>query len=389
MHTYCSVKSLGHLVLLGCLLGTIACSKKSPAPAKVTVTAAIAPAVIAAPTGGSYGGDGKLDPKDPKHGTRKLMGLDAPVYVDGAQVAVLRFGEMPALTPVTSDTGAEQYRLYDYLKGIGIAPETIKSIHLHGNGDKIGSIEGAELLKEKNRFTFAYVSKDTGAPVQRWSASGLKNEFVVHELRRVTVYVNKPAPAIDAARQCHLGPDGNCTDAIPYANGDVAKGTRIYLDGKMVGFVKRRQITDAMLVGPAMPDSSDNKYGLTRLVASLGIEPTSLKSVELTAGDDVVARAAGAQLSTLASATYFTLPKHNHGKVRMHVPADIQAKASDQVDGHATDRDGLVSAVLLYKNTVPADHDLVAISEDTDTSVLVAAVDDAHGHGGGGGRGEQ
>lgn len=380
------MKSLGHLVLLGCLVGTLACSKKSPAPAQATVTAAVAKAE---PTGGSYGGDGKLDPKDPKHGTRKLMGLDAPVYVDGAQVAVLRFGEMPALTPVKTASGAEQYRLYDYLKGIGIAPETIKSVHLHGNGDKIGSIEGTELLKEKNRFTFAYVSKDTGAPVQRWSATGLKNEFVVHELRRVTVYVNKTAPAIDASRQCHLGPDGNCSDAIPYANGDVAKGTRIYLDGKMVGFVKRRQITDAMLVAPAMPDASDNQYGLAKLVASLGVELTSLKAVELTAGDDVVAHASGALLSTLAAETYFTLPQHNHGKVRMHVPAALQAKASEQADGRTTDREGLVSAVLLYRNTVPADHDLVAISEDTDTSVLVAAIDDARGHAGENHRGAQ
>lgn len=355
MHTDVTVSVIRNLVVLG-LLGTLACSRKSPEPVKETTP------VASAKVTPSYRGDGQLDPNDPKHGTRKLMGLDAPVYVDGAQVAVLRYGELPPIRALTTETGNERFRLYDYLKGIGIAPETVKSVHLHGNQDRIGSIEGTELLKEKDRFVFSFVSAGAGAPLQRWSGTGLKNEFVVHELRRVTVYVKKPSPPIDPQKQCHVGPDNECSDAIPYANGDVAKGTRVYVDGKMVGYVKRRQVADAMLVGPAMPDSSDNHYGLAKLVAGLGVDPASIKTTELTAGDDVVARATGAEL--LAPELFFTLPKHNHGKVRMHIPGGLNA-----------DRDGLVSAVLLYKNTTPKDHELVAISEETDTSVLVATTE--------------
>lgn len=378
MHSPPPVSALRNLVVLG-LLGTLACSKKAePTPTTAPVVAA-----AAAPRAETVGGDGKLDPLDPKHGTRKLMGLDAPVYVDGAQIAVLRHGELPPITAIKTETGGTRFRLYDYLKGIGIAPETIKSIHLHGNQDRIGGIEGAELLKEKDRFVFSFVSSDTGAPIQRWSASGLKNEFVVHELRRITVYVKKPAPEIHATRQCHVSPDGDCTDLIPYANGEIAKGTRVYVDGKMVGFVKRRQVADAMLVGPAMPDSSDNHYGLAKLVAGLGVDPAAIKGAELMAGDDVIARATGEQLR--APSLYFSLPKHNHGKVRMHIPAELQAVSESKAD-----RDGLVSAVLLYKNVGPSARDLVAISEDTDTSVLVAAIDDARGRSGKGGenRGE-
>jgi hypothetical protein len=365
------------MVLAGVLASALACSKKTPEP--VATKTAVAGPTTAATTAG---GDGKLEPNDPKHGTRKLIGLDTPVFVDGVQIAVLRAGEMPAIRSIELEGGGKRYKIYDYLKGIGIAPESIKSVHFHGNADKIASIEGTELRKEKDRFVFSYVSGDTGTPLQKWDTDNLKNEFVIHEIRRVTVYVNKPSPTIHPTRQCHTGADGDCSDAIPYSSGEIAKGTRIYVDGKMVGFVKRRLVSDTMIVGVAAVEPSETKYSLAKLVASMGVDPTSAKSVELMAGDDVIARATGEQFVALAPQTTFTLPKHNHGKVRVHVPAEVQAHTSG-----VTDRDALVSAVLFYTNTPPATaREVVAISEDTDLSVQLAAIDDARGRLG---RGEQ
>jgi hypothetical protein len=368
------------LVVGTVLVGALACSKRTPESATEKAAPAAPPAASAATA--AVGGDGRLDPNDPKHGTRKLIGLDAPVFIDGVQVAVLRAGEMPAITPIELEGGAKRYKVYDYLKGIGVAPESLKSVHFHGNSDRIASIEGSELRKEKDRFVFSYISGDTGTPLQKWDTDHLKNEFVIHEIRRVTVYVKKPAPQIHATKQCHVGADGDCSDAIPYSDGTIAKGTRIYLDGKMVGFVKRRQVTDAMMVGAPAADPSETTYSFAKLIAGMGVDPTSVKSVELMAGDDVIARAGGEQFVALAPQTNFTLPKHNHGKVRVHVPAELQARSPG-----VTDRDALVSAVLLYKNTAPiTTRDLVAISEDTDLSVQLAAIDDARGRLG---RGEQ
>lgn len=356
------------LVVLGVLVGSLACSKKTPEPTAVVAKAAPA-ATTKAP---EVSPDGKLEPNDPKHGTRKLMGLDAPVFVDGAQVAVLRHGEMPVMSVITTEEGGKFWRLADYLEGIGISLASVKSVHLHANEDKIGSVEGSELRKEKDRFIFSFAAGETGAPLPRWSGTGLKNPFNVHEIRRMTVYVKKPSPVIHAQRQCHVGADGDCTNAIPYSTGELAKGTRVYLDGKMVGFVKRRQMGDALIVGD-LPEG-DHKYSVAKLVAQMGVDPTSVKHVEMMAGDDVIGRATGEQFTSLAPQTYFTLPKHNHGKVRIHVPGELQAK-----EPGVTDRDALVSAVLLYKNTTPANRDLVSISEETDLSVQVASVDDARG----------
>jgi len=355
------------VVATGALLG---CSKKPAEPKSAPVT----PVSAKPADDGANGGMGKLgkllDPKDPRHGTRKLIGLDTPVYVDGEQVAVLRYGEMPTIPTIDLEGGAKRYRVYDYLKAVGIDVDHLKSIHFHGNGDRIASVEASELLKAKDKFQFQFSSGTSGGPIQEWDTEGLKNTFVTNEIRRMTVYVKKASPAIDPKIRCHLGADGECTTEIPYSSGATAKGTRVYFDGKMVGFVKRRLIGDAL----AMGDTADgeHKFSLAKLVAQMGADPSAVNTVELVAGDSVVGRATGEAFNQLASNITFTLPQHDHGKVRIHVPSEMQAKE----DG-LKDQDALVSSVLLYKNTKPVDRELIAISQDTDLSVQLAAMDDA------------
>ena len=353
----------------------LGCSKKAPEPtakarpvATVLPQAAAAAAALKSETPVAQGGDAKLDPNDPKHGARKLKGLDIGVFVDGVQASVLRYGDLPAIPSSTLEGGAVRYKLVDYLKGIGVAPESLKSIHIHGNNDRIASVEGSELLKDPNRFQFQFLSGQTGSPVVRWDTDGLKNEFVVHEIRKVTIYVKKASPVVDAKKSCHVGADGECSDAVPYASGDAVKGTRIYLDGKMVGFVKRRQLADALLMGNTA--EGEQKYNVAKLVAQFGVDPHGIKSVELVAGDDIIARADGNKFNSIAPDFYFTLPKHNHGKVRVHVPTAIQLS---QAPSSASDKDALISSVQLFKSTKPTDRDLSAISEDTDLSVQLAS----------------
>jgi hypothetical protein len=350
-----------------------ACSKKAPEPSATTTTktpyvypqaAAMEAAKKAEAPGASP--DGKLDPNDPKHGSRKLMGLDVGVFVDGVQSSVLRYGDLPVMPSETLEGGAVRYKLADYVKAIGVAPESIKSIHIHGNNDRIASVEGSELLKDKNRFQFQFLSGTTGAPTVRWDTDGLKNEFVVHEIRKVTIYVKKASPLIDAKKNCHVGADGSCSDAVPYASGDAVKGTRIYVDGKMVGFVKRRQLADALIMGDT--PAGDRKYNVAKLVAQMGVDTTGIKAVDLVAGDDVIAHAEGETFAKLAPDLFFTLPKHNHGKVRVHVPAAIQAK-----EPNVSDKDALISSIQVFKSTKPATRELTAISEDTDLSVQLAS----------------
>jgi len=153
---------------------------------------------------------------------------------------------------------------------------------------------------------------------------------------------------------------------MPYADKDAVHGTRVYVDGKMVGFVKRRQIQDAVLAGKTL--DGDQKYNVAKFVESLGVKSDGIKAVELVAGDDVVARASAEQYDRLAADFFFVLPKHHHGKVRVHVPYELQVAGEKPGD-----RDALVSSVHVYKTVTPAERPLVAISEDTDLSVRLAS----------------
>ena len=116
------------LVAAGAL---VACSKKTPEPAKQVgpafpQAAALAAAVKSeADAKNGVSGDGKLDPNDPKHGARKMMGLDVGVFVDGVQASVLRYGDLPSMPSETLEGGAVRYKLVDYVKAIGIAPASI------------------------------------------------------------------------------------------------------------------------------------------------------------------------------------------------------------------------------------------------------------------------
>src|SRR5262249_54499506 len=156
----------------------LACSKKAPEqPRPPSPVVAVMPALPEA-----------------LHGTRKLRGVDLPVYVDGAQVAVLRYGELPPL-PNRGSRWAPSFRLYDDLKAIGVDPERVKEIQVHDFSDRLGTITGSEFTSNKDRFVFHFASGATGSAETGWDTVGLKNLHVVHEMRKLNILVTKDPPA--------------------------------------------------------------------------------------------------------------------------------------------------------------------------------------------------
>ncbi|WP_394849280.1 hypothetical protein LZC95_17765 [Pendulispora brunnea] len=318
-------------------------------------------------------------PPATQHGSRKMQNVDIPVWVDGKQMAVLRYGELPStVKPHTSPEhpkgGARFYRLDEYLKEIGIPVERIRSVHVLGNQNRVASIEGDELRADKGRFIFDFLGETTGNAKTRWATTGLKNLSVVHEIRSVSVYVDKPSPAIDPRYSCHLsagvkldGADRRPADEVcaaddPYSTGERAKGTRVYIDGRLAGYVKRRQIPESMVVGNN--EAGEHTFSLTKFMTSLGADVASARAIELVSGDDVIARTGGAAWMKHEKELVFTLPKHQHGRVSVHVPAEVQAKAVEG-DDPVTAHDTTVTAVHIHKNTPASAHELLPIVDES------------------------
>lgn len=354
-------------MLVGLLAG---CSRKPAAP--ITTVAPAAPAASSPQAAG----------KDGAHGSRKAKDLDVPVFVDGQQVATLRHGELPpgfAPVPASSSAAAGAgtakaarfYRLGEYLSKVGAPTAKVAAVHLRGNNNRIASIEGDELRSEPNRFLFDFMEGDSGIAKTRWDTTGLRNTFRIDEIRAVFVFAEKSAPTLAPRRSCYVGeptqPSGEvelCSDKIPYADAEPAKGTRIYLDGRLVGQVKRRKLQDELIVGTEADGKS--RFAMAKLLRSFGVEPSRARGVELVSGDDVVGR--GSDLAKREDALTFVLPAHRHGRVLLDIPAGWQATTNAR-SGTAAE----VTAVLIYQSTVPSKRPLTPIPDVPPPEDMVTA----------------
>lgn len=356
------MRSLGVIVLsVACVAG---CGRARPTPTRATPAAA--PALTLAAEGEAP------PPGTPtvEHGSRKLMNLDAPVFVDGVEVAVLRYGDLPPIARTELAGGTPSFRLADYLEGIGVPAASVRAVHLHGNNDRIAGVEGTELRAQRDRFAFTFSSGTTGTPVQRWDTEGLANDFVVHEIRKVSIFVTKAPVAVHPRSRCHLTPEGACTKDVPYQAAEPTKGTRVVVDGRLIGAVKRRRIGDDVVLLPGSGSEEETTYSVAGLARSFGMREGAVTAVELVSGDEIVGRATGAQWARLAKTLAFTLPRHEHGKVRVRVPVELQA---DPQDPDARESEALVSAILVYRATRPLPRPLARISPETDLAVRLAS----------------
>jgi hypothetical protein len=136
----------------------------------------------------------------------------------------------------------------------------------------------------------------------------------------------------------------------------VAKGTRVYVDGKMVGFVKRRRVDEAGAAVKAT-DGSD-AFSLQAVVKTMGVDLTTAASFELLSGDEVVGRGTKDELVSPKGEIRFTLPKHAHGKILARIPDALQAKETSPSSKEIT-----VTAIEIYRNS-PVSKRTVSPVED-------------------------
>ncbi|MBK6692287.1 MAG: hypothetical protein IPG50_08790 [Myxococcales bacterium] len=346
-------KAMRALVLLAALVAVAGCSRRSSGPVAVKGGAAKSAATVdvPAPVGGV-------------HGARKLEGLDVPVYVDGKPVATLRFGELPSsLVPrgTASNREVRFYRLHDYLAAVGVPMARLRAVHVRGNGFRVASLEADELAKDPDRFLFHFQDKETGIARTFWSTQGLKNLFRSDEIRELFVFVDKEAPVVAKERACYLEA-GRCSDKVPYAEDKLAKGTRVYVDGKLVGQVKRRRLGDDLIVGKSQ--DGQPQFALTKLMASYGVDLEKAASVDVLLGDDLIGRATGRELIAREAEARFVLPPHQHGRVKLGVPPSFQSTDAP-VSAAETD----VTAVLVHVGTQPRQRSLTPISEAISAAV--------------------
>ncbi len=282
-----------------------------------TSTAAAVPVASQAKTEDRGKGEGKIK--------------DVTVFVDGNAIAVTRYSELPPgikwyqrESPMGGMTTKRFVRVYDYVASLGIDPAKIKAIHFHGSHDRIAAIDADELVKNKESLLFDFTGETYGKPRMKWSTVGLREPTNIDLFTMIAIYIDK-APPVHSEESGDWLLNGQPMDRLPFVNELLPKGTRFYVDGKLVGAMKRRVLPDAFVT--SAPDAKKTEFSFATYIASLGVDLASIKAVDFVNGDGVAYRATGKQFET-ANALVFTISSRAKGKVLAHFPGEKMARIS-------------------------------------------------------------
>lgn len=341
---------IGHLLFIGLaglagLAVCAGCGQERSHPVVRTATPATAVAPPAAPVAAE-----EPRVKRPRRG-------EAAVYVDGKSVGVLRKQEIPAnVTSKVINLGegytATRYVLSDYVAKLGIDPKKVRAAHLYG-GSRISVVDRAEFARIGHEIMFSFSQGDRGKPRIHFPPKKLFVNTTIDMLSGIAFYVDKAPPTVKDGEV--VMPDGsNATGKVPYADAEQGNGTRVYVDGSLVGTVKRKKLTnDFAIDNPTGP----TKFSLVGYANKLGVDTKKAKAIDLVAGDDVVAHLAPANAKNVT----FYVPSRNRGQALVDVPVAAGAPMPARV-----------SAVQIFVKTNPPSRPIIAIDEASEATPSAA-----------------
>ena len=220
-------------------------------------------------------------PAEGQHGEGKQRGQqfrESVVYVDGKAKGILRYSELPpaikpfAMPEIDDLDVARYYRLADYLQAIGTDLDKVNELHIYGSHDRVAIVQGSELRQLRDRIVFDFTRQVDGKPRARWAQThALPHRPMVDVILGMSVYIDKAPPVLDHGP---LLVDGKPVDDIPYVGDGVPKGTRVYVDGHLEGWVRRKQLPNK-LIAPG----SDQTHARFSLDGFLG------RSAQIRAGE--------------------------------------------------------------------------------------------------------
>jgi hypothetical protein len=346
----CGVRSLAVVSLFA--VG--ACAKHRAPTQAVTPVTPIEAAQAAVVADEHVHGEGKK--------TNKFR--ETAVYADGKMIGVLREGELAASVKAHAAPQidgldvARYYRLYDYVTALGTDISKLKAVQLYGTHGRVATVDGDELVTFKDQLVFDFTQQTTGKARARWTVHALRHRTYIDQISTMTLYLDKPAPTYVRGAGLQWA-DGSRVEGIPYVSDEAPKGTRVYLDGQMVGVVKRKLLTDSLIAKGS--DAVHPNFSFAAFLDSVGADAKHAKAIDFVSNDALVARADASTWKSDKDSFVFQTPPHAHGKVKALFPGDKEAS---------------VSSVQVFVHTAPP-------VRSVDQSALALASNDSNDKGAG------
>ncbi|HEY1693596.1 MAG TPA: hypothetical protein VGG39_15615 [Polyangiaceae bacterium] len=312
-------------------------------------------------------------PAEGEHGAGRHGGnfKESCVYVDGKAKGILRYSELPstiepfAIPEIDDKTIPRYYRLADYLEAIGVDLSKIREAQVYGSHDRIAILTGEEIRDLRDKLVFDFTQQVGGKPRARWAQThALAHRPMVDVIMNISIYIEKPAPTLARG---DMWLDGKVVDeAIPYVGDGVPKGTRVYVDGKLDGWLRRKKLPNKLLA----PGSTEEhaRFSTDGFLAWVGAEKRTFKAIDFFANDEMLARVDGKTWAGAKGEYVFELPNRSHGQINQLFPGDKQSR---------------VTSIQLYVHTTPP-----ARQPDPAALEQQGGSDDTQNGGGGSGNGD-
>jgi hypothetical protein len=300
---------------------TTAAQASSPAPRRPI---ALAPLATVTPQAEGQHGEGK---KGGGNGFKESV-----VYLDGQAKGILRFSELPpSMKPVAIPEidelpdVARYYRLADYLEGIGIDLGKIRELQIYGSHDRVAIITGEEIRTLRSGLVFDFTQQTGGKARARWAQlHTLRHRPMVDVIMTISIYVDKAAPTLAHG---DMWLDGKVVeDPVPYVGDGVPKGTRVYADGKLDGWVRRKQLPSKLLAPNS--EQAHAKFSTDAFLAYVGADTRNVKAIDFFDGDTLLARVDGKTWAKGKGDYVFELPTRSHGQVKELFPGDKSSRVT-------------------------------------------------------------
>lgn len=157
---------------------------------------------------------------------------EAAVFIDGVQVGVLAWEELPR--SLRRDEPTPRVTLAEYLKALGHVPRRVREVHAYADAAHATRFGAAELKS----LALTFSSREADAP----PALG-----ALERVAAIAVYAKKRAPKVHDDGTVWEGTQ-QLTGTIPYFGPPRRGGVRVYLDGKLAAWIKRNRLPDEALV---------------------------------------------------------------------------------------------------------------------------------------------
>jgi hypothetical protein len=240
---------------------------------------------------------------------------DTGVYVDGKPAGMLSWAELPlSLQPTwikikasdrkradhPEDTGwrwakERRYRFTDYFVALGLDLKRIKEVHVYGPRFTESIVVTGKDLRSKAaegfQFRFGGLVNGKALPVV---PAKFGNGRSPDKISSVMVYIDKKPPTLVRNDGFYL--DGVEQEGVPYFGEPLRGGVRVYLDDKLVAYIKRQDLPVAKAT--TTPDGLLH-WKLYDVLADQGVVTTSIAEGWVIRDEKRAERIAGDELATM------------------------------------------------------------------------------------------